>query len=235
MFNGPLISAHGRLNWSDNLKVGLENLFAVNTFANISLYSCPKAKLCMGTESASNQTVDIPGKFVDQVTWKSLKSLWNWWARIGILQLNNNYCCVFVVTGNKNNCCSVSVSVQSYLFKRFSLQIFLLQAFCFTFCKLSSLPIDELGEGAYESGWWCQAKCEPWAGCAGIDCNPESRNHHQAPSHWETAVTKTWNDPTTIHNDPTTTPQRSTVQRPPNERNHLRKPIPSISWPWARP
>ena len=40
----------------------------------------------------------------------------------------------------------------SYLVTRFPLQIFLLQAFCFTFCKLSSSPVDELGEGAYESG-----------------------------------------------------------------------------------
>ena len=36
------------------------------------------------------------------------------------------------------------------------------------------------------SGWWCHAKCEPRAGCAGIDCNRESRNHRQAPSHEET-------------------------------------------------
>ena len=49
--------------------------------------------------------------------------------------------------------------------------------------KLNSSPIDELGEGAYESGWWCQAKCEPQAGCAGIHGNPESGNHHHAPSH----------------------------------------------------
>ena len=46
--------------------------------------------------------------------------------------------------------------------------------------------IDELGGGAYESGWWCQAKCEPRAGGAGIHGNPESGNHHQALSHWET-------------------------------------------------
>ena len=26
---------------------------------------------------------------------------------------------------------------------------------------LNSSPIDELGEGAYESRWWCQAKWEP--------------------------------------------------------------------------
>jgi len=25
---------------------------------------------------------------------------------------------------------------------------------------LNSSPIDELGEGVYEGGWWCQAKCE---------------------------------------------------------------------------
>ena len=41
---------------------------------------------------------------------------------------------------------------------------------------LNSSPIDEPGEGAYESGWWH----------AGIHGNPESGNHHQAPSHWET-------------------------------------------------
>ena len=29
------------------------------------------------------------------------------------------------------------------------------------FCKLNSSPIDELREGGYENGWWCQAKCEP--------------------------------------------------------------------------
>ena len=46
---------------------------------------------------------------------------------------------------------------------------------------LNSSTIDELGEGAYESGWWCQAKCEPRAGYTGIHSN-----HHQAPSHWET-------------------------------------------------
>ena len=48
---------------------------------------------------------------------------------------------------------------------------------------LNSSPIDELGEGAYESGWWCQAKCECRAGHAGIHGNPESGNHHQALSH----------------------------------------------------
>ena len=44
--------------------------------------------------------------------------------------------------------------------------------------QLTSLPIDELGEGTYESGWWCQAKCDPQAGCHG--------NHHQALSHRKT-------------------------------------------------
>ena len=39
---------------------------------------------------------------------------------------------------------------------------------------------------AYESGWWCQAKYEHQAGHAGIHDNPESGNHHQAPSYWET-------------------------------------------------
>ena len=48
---------------------------------------------------------------------------------------------------------------------------------------LNSSPIDELGEGAYEGGWWCQAKCEHPAGHAGIHGNPESGNHHPAPSH----------------------------------------------------
>ena len=31
-------------------------------------------------------------------------------------------------------------------------------------CILNSSPIDELGEGAYESGWWCQVKCNRQAG-----------------------------------------------------------------------
>jgi len=47
----------------------------------------------------------------------------------------------------------------------------------------NSSPLDELGEGAYESGWWCQVKCEHRAGHTGIHGNPESGNHHQAPSH----------------------------------------------------
>ena len=59
----------------------------------------------MRTESASNQTVDIPWKFMDLVTWKSLKSLGNLWTRIGILQLNYH---VFVLNGNKSNYCSMS-------------------------------------------------------------------------------------------------------------------------------
>lgn len=42
--------------------------------------------------------------------------------------------------------------------------------------SLNLLPTDELREGAYESGWWRQAKCEPRAGCAGIHGNPESGN-----------------------------------------------------------
>ena len=50
----------------------------------------------------------------------------------------------------------------------------------------NSSPIHKLGEGAYESRWWCQAKCEHRAGHAGIHGNPESGNHHQAPSHRET-------------------------------------------------
>ena len=49
--------------------------------------------------------------------------------------------------------------------------------------QLNSSPIDELGEGTHESGWWCQVKCEHRAGHAGIDGNPESGNHHQALSH----------------------------------------------------
>ena len=64
--------------------------------------------------------------------------------------------------------------------------MFLIEACCFAFCKLNSSPIDELGEGAHESKWWCYAKCKPQAGCADIDRNPESRNHHQATSHRET-------------------------------------------------
>ena len=49
--------------------------------------------------------------------------------------------------------------------------------------QLNSSPIDELGEGTHESGWWCQVKGEHRAGHAGIHGNPESGNHHQAPSH----------------------------------------------------
>ena len=64
--------------------------------------------------------------------------------------------------------------------------MFLIEACCFTLSKLNSLPINELGEVAYESGWWCQAKCEPQEGCTVIQPNPENRNHHQAPKHWET-------------------------------------------------
>ena len=48
-------------------------------------------------------------------------------------------------------------------------------------------PIDDLGECAYESRWWwCQAKCEPQAGSAGIHGNPKSSYHRQVLSHWET-------------------------------------------------
>ena len=58
MCNSPLIvSGHGRLN-NEVIKLGLENLFAVNTFANISVHVARKKTL--GTESASNQAVDIP-------------------------------------------------------------------------------------------------------------------------------------------------------------------------------
>ena len=31
---------------------------------------------------------------------------------------------------------------------------------------LNPSPMDEHGEGGYESGWWCQAKCKPRAGWA---------------------------------------------------------------------
>ena len=51
------------------------------------------------------------------------------------------------------------------------------------FAKSNSSPIDELGEGAYEGGWCCQAKCEHRVGHTGIQGNPESGNHHQAPAH----------------------------------------------------
>ena len=64
--------------------------------------------------------------------------------------------------------------------------MFLIEACCFTFCKLNSSPIDELGEGAHESRWWCHVKYKPQPGCADIDRNPESTNHHQATSHRET-------------------------------------------------
>ena len=46
---------------------------------------------------------------------------------------------------------------------------------------LKSSPINELGEGACESGWWCQAKCKPQAGHTGIGIqfgNSESGNNH---------------------------------------------------------
>ena len=68
----------------------------------------------MRTESASNQTVDIPWKFMDLVTWKSLKSLGNLWTRIGILQLNYH---VFVLNGNKSNYCSILwvINLQDFL------------------------------------------------------------------------------------------------------------------------
>ena len=52
------------------IKLGLEDLFAVNVIANIRLHDALKKNL--GTESASNPTVDIPWKFIDLVTWKSL-------------------------------------------------------------------------------------------------------------------------------------------------------------------
>ena len=44
------------------------------------------------------------------------------------------------------------------------------------FLSLNSSPIDELGEGVYESGWWCQVKCEPQAGHTGIHSNPEKNS-----------------------------------------------------------
>ena len=47
--------------------------------------------------------------------------------------------------------------------------------------SLNSLAIDNLGEGAYESGWWCQERYKPQTGHAGIHGNPKSGNHHQAP------------------------------------------------------
>ena len=66
MCNGLLISAHGRLNWSDNLKVGLESeLICSEYLCKHQSPFMPQSKT-LGTESASNQTVDIPGKFIDQ-------------------------------------------------------------------------------------------------------------------------------------------------------------------------
>ena len=50
----------------------------------------------------------------------------------------------------------------------------------------NSSPMGELGKGAYESGWWCQAKWKLRAGRAGIRGHPESGSHHQAASRWET-------------------------------------------------
>ena len=47
-----------------------------------------------------------------------------------------------------------------------------------TFCGIG----DELGEGAYESGWQCQEKSEPSAGHSGIHGNPQNGNCHQAVS-----------------------------------------------------
>ena len=51
---------------------------------------------------------------------------------------------------------------------------------------LNSSPIDELGEGADEYGWWCQVKCESQAWSAGINGNSKSNKHHQAQPHWDT-------------------------------------------------
>ena len=58
MCNGPLISARGRLNWSDKVRTG-KLICCEITFANINLHDAPKQTL--GLESAHNQTVDIPG------------------------------------------------------------------------------------------------------------------------------------------------------------------------------
>ena len=41
------------------IKLGLENLFSMNSFANITVSMMPQSKT-LGTESASNQTVDTP-------------------------------------------------------------------------------------------------------------------------------------------------------------------------------
>ena len=48
------------------IKLGLENLFAVNTFSNISLHDALKQNA--GNRKCYNQTVDILAKFMDLVT-----------------------------------------------------------------------------------------------------------------------------------------------------------------------
>jgi len=52
-------------------------------------------------------------------------------------------------------------------------------------------PIDELGEGAYENGWWCHVKCRPRVGPAGpstttqkADCRTKAR--FGAQNNWVT-------------------------------------------------
>ena len=58
MCNGPLIvSGHGRLN-NEVIKLGLENVFAVNTAPLQTSFSTMPQSKTLGTESASYQAVD---------------------------------------------------------------------------------------------------------------------------------------------------------------------------------
>ena len=63
MCNGPLIiiivSGHGRWN-NEVMKLGLENLFAVNTVPLQTAVSMMPQSKTLGIENAGNQAVDIP-------------------------------------------------------------------------------------------------------------------------------------------------------------------------------
>ena len=136
----------------------------------------PQSKI-LGLESAHNQTLDS----LDLVTWKSLKSLGNWWTRIGILQLNDYH--VFVVNGSKSNYCSISWFINLKIFFAHVLD----RGMLFHILQIKLI-----------TNRWAWGRC-PWKQVV-VSCKiqassrvhqywPQPREHkpvHQAPLHRET-------------------------------------------------
>lgn len=180
----------------------------------------PQSKT-LGKKSASNQTVDIPGKFIDQVTWNLCGTDELELASYSLIIVMRSLWLVIKII--------VIQSRELFIYKIFFAD-FLVTGILFHILQIKLIANRWT---RWRCLWkWVVVSSKMRASSRVCWYRLQPREQKPPPG---TITLSNRSYYTKTCNDPTTTPQRSTVQRPHNERNHLRKPIPSISWPWARP